>query len=70
MNGRLRVEVGSDGIFIHGGLDSAHIFDDLAPAFSDHFRVIAYDLRGHSYSDAKRPFDTTTCTEDLRGLMD
>jgi pimeloyl-ACP methyl ester carboxylesterase len=57
-------------ILIHGGLDNAHIFDDLASAFSDHFRVIAYDLRGHGHSDAKGPFDTTTRTEDLRGLMD
>jgi pimeloyl-ACP methyl ester carboxylesterase len=57
-------------ILIHGGLDNAHIFDDLAPAFSDQFRVIAYDLRGHGHSDAKAPFDTTTRTEDLRGLMD
>jgi pimeloyl-ACP methyl ester carboxylesterase len=57
-------------ILIHGGLDNAHIFDDLAPAFSDHFRVIAYDLRGHGRSGAKGPFDTTTRTEDLRGFMD
>src|SRR5580700_10909616 len=57
-------------ILIHGGLDDAHIFDDLAPAFTDHFRVIAYDLRGHGHSHAKGPFDTTTRTEDLRGLMD
>jgi pimeloyl-ACP methyl ester carboxylesterase len=57
-------------ILIHGGLDNAHIFDDLAPAFTDHFRVIAYDLRGHGHSDAKEPFDTSTRTEDLRGLMD
>ena len=57
-------------ILIHGGLDNAHIFDDLAPAFTGHFRVIAYDLRGHGHSDAKAPFDTTTRTEDLRGLMD
>jgi pimeloyl-ACP methyl ester carboxylesterase len=57
-------------ILIHGGLDNAHIFDDLAPAFTGHFRVIAYDLRGHGRSDAKGPFDTTTRTADLRGLMD
>jgi len=57
-------------ILIHGGLDNAHIFDDLAPAFTDHFRVIAYDLRGHGRSDAKGSFDTATRTEDLRGLMD
>jgi pimeloyl-ACP methyl ester carboxylesterase len=57
-------------ILIHGGLDNAHIFDELAPAFSDCFRVIAYDLRGHGRSDAQGPFDTTTRTEDLCGLMD
>jgi pimeloyl-ACP methyl ester carboxylesterase len=57
-------------ILIHGGLDNAHVFDDLAPAFTDRFRVVAYDLRGHGRSDAKGPFDTTTRAEDLRGLMD
>jgi pimeloyl-ACP methyl ester carboxylesterase len=57
-------------ILIHGGLDNAHIFDEVAPAFTDHFRVIAYDLRGHGLSDAKEPFDAMTRTEDLRGLMD
>ena len=57
-------------ILIHGGLDNAHIFDDLAPAFTEHCQVIAYDLRGHGRSDAKGPFDTTTRTEDLRSLMD
>jgi pimeloyl-ACP methyl ester carboxylesterase len=62
--------VGPALILIHGGLDNAHVFDDLAPAFTDHFRVIAYDLRGHGCSDAKGPFDTATRTEDLRRLMD
>ena len=57
-------------ILIHGGLDNAHIFDDLAPAFADHFRVIAYDLRGHGLSEAKEPFDAMTRAGDLRGLMD
>jgi pimeloyl-ACP methyl ester carboxylesterase len=57
-------------ILIHGGLDNAHVFDDLAPALTSHFRVIAYDLRGHGHSDAKGPFDTATRTEDLCGLMD
>ena len=57
-------------ILIHGGLDNAHVFDDLAPALTSHFRVIAYDLRGHGHSDAKGPFDTATRAEDLCGLMD
>lgn len=57
-------------IFIHGGVDNPHAFDDLAPAFTDRFRVIAYARRGHGQSAGEGPFDTLTLTEDLRGLMD
>jgi pimeloyl-ACP methyl ester carboxylesterase len=57
-------------ILIHGLDDNPHIFDDLAPAFTDRFRVIAYAQRGHGDSEAKGPYDTGTLTEDLRGLMD
>ena len=57
-------------ILIHGYGDNPHIFDDLAPAFADYFRVVAYARRGHGRSDAKEPYDTVTLTEDLRGLMD
>jgi pimeloyl-ACP methyl ester carboxylesterase len=57
-------------ILIPGALDDAHAFDDLAPAFTDHFRVLAYDRRGHGRSEAKAPYDAATLTGDLRGLMD
>ena len=57
-------------ILIHGIQDNPHVFDDLAPAFTDRFRVVAYARRGHGQSDAKAPYDTATLTEDLRGLMD
>jgi len=57
-------------ILIHGFGDSPHVFDDLAPAFTDRFHVIAYARRGHGRSDAKGPFDGATLVEDLRGLMD
>lgn len=57
-------------ILIHGYADNPYIFEDLAPAFTDRFRVIAYARRGHGESDAKAPYDTATLTEDLRGLMD
>jgi pimeloyl-ACP methyl ester carboxylesterase len=55
---------------IHGFAANPHTFDDLAPAFTDRFRVIAYARRGAGRSDAKEPYDTATLTEDLRGLMD
>ena len=57
-------------ILIHGYGDNPHAFDDLAPAFTDRFRVIAYAQRGHGDSEAKEPYDTATLTEDLRGFMD
>ena len=57
-------------ILIHGIGDNPHKFDDVAPAFTDRFRVIAYARRGHGDSEAKEPYDGATLTEDLRGLMD
>ena len=57
-------------ILIHGATGNPHSFDDLAPALTDRFRVIAYARRGHGRSEAKGPFDAPTITEDLRGLMD
>ena len=57
-------------ILIHGFRANPHFFDDLAPAFTDRFRVVAYARRGHGQSDARGPYDAATLTEDLRGLMD
>lgn len=57
-------------ILIHGYGDNPHAFDDLAPALTDHFRVIAYAQRGHGDSEVKGPYDTATMTEDLRAFMD
>jgi pimeloyl-ACP methyl ester carboxylesterase len=57
-------------ILISGAFSNPHIFDDLSPAFTDRFRVVAYARRGHGQSEAKEPYDTSTLTEDLRGLMD
>lgn len=61
---------GPDLVLIHGANMSPHYFDDLAPALSDRFRVIAYARRGHGRSDPKGPFDNATLAEDLGGVMD
>lgn len=57
-------------ILIHGYGDNPHVFDDMAPAFTDSFHVVAYARRGHGRSGKAGPFDTATLTEDLRELMD
>ena len=57
-------------ILIHGLADNPHVFDDLAPAFTSRFHVIAYARRGSGNSDVTGPYDVDTLTEDLRGLMD
>lgn len=57
-------------ILVHGLGDSPHIFDDLAPAFTDRYRVVAYARRGHGQSEERGPYDGPTLAEDLRQLMD
>ena len=57
-------------ILLPGITWSPHHFDDLAPAFTDHYRVIAYARRCHGLSEVKWPCDAATITEDLRCLMD
>src|SRR5215216_4138757 len=38
-------------LFLTGLGNSAHIFDDLAPQFTDQFRVFGMTRRGHGQSD-------------------
>ena len=57
-------------VFIHGLGDSPRAFDDIAPAFRDRFRVIAYARRAHGRSEVKGPYDHGTLVEDLRQLLD
>jgi pimeloyl-ACP methyl ester carboxylesterase len=57
-------------ILVHGLGDNPHKFDDLAPAFTDRFHVIAYARRGAGGSEARGPYDVETLSEDLRSLMD
>ena len=58
-------------ILIHGLGDNPHAFDDLAPALTGQFRVVAYARRGHGLSSFKEgPFDTATLVGDLAAFMD
>lgn len=56
-------------LLIHGLGDNPYLFTDLASGFAGHFRVIAYARRGHGRSEVRPPYDTTTLTSDLLGLM-
>ncbi len=37
-------------VFLHGFGHDHHVWDEIAPAFVDAFRVLAFDLRGHGAS--------------------
>ena len=57
-------------ILIPGLGENPHIFDQLALALGDRFRVIAYARRGTHPSEARPPYDAATLTGDLVALMD
>jgi pimeloyl-ACP methyl ester carboxylesterase len=58
-------------LFLAGLGNSAHIFDDIAPKFTDRFRVLALTRRGHGQSDKPTTgYDLPTLTEDIRQFLD
>jgi non-heme chloroperoxidase len=76
-NGRVRLhylDFGGSGeplVLLTGLGSSAHIFDDLAPHFSDRFRVIAITRRGHAESDhPKTGYALDTLVADLKAVLD
>ncbi|MCG7391750.1 3-oxoadipate enol-lactonase [Microvirga sp. ACRRW] len=47
------------------------IWQEIAPAFTDRFRVVLYDKRGHGLSDAPpAPYTIDDHTDDLLALLD
>ena len=57
-------------ILVHGYGDSPHAFDDIAPAFTGRFRVVAYARRGHGKSSSGESFSNATLAADLIAVMD
>jgi pimeloyl-ACP methyl ester carboxylesterase len=50
---------------------TAHIFVELAPAFADHFRVLALTRRGHGFSDTTAEGnDIATAASDVLKFLD
>jgi pimeloyl-ACP methyl ester carboxylesterase len=77
MSGRVRIhylDFGGRGeplVFLTGLGSSAHIFDDLAPQFTDRFRVVAITRRGHAESDHPTTgYTLDTLVADLKAVLD
>jgi non-heme chloroperoxidase len=58
-------------LLLHGLGDTAHIFDDLAPKFTNQFRVLGLTRRGHGQSEKPDAgYDTATLVDDIRLFLD
>jgi non-heme chloroperoxidase len=58
-------------LFLTGSGNSAHIYDQFAPHFTDRFHVMALTRRGHGDSDyPETGYDPDTLTEDVRQFLD
>ena len=63
--------IGPPLVLIPGLGNTAHAFDDFAPAFTDRFHVIAFTRRGFGESThAQSGYDTPRLVEDLRTAID
>ncbi len=57
-------------ILVHGGWSDLHNWDPVVPGLAEHFRVVAYDRRGHGGS-SREPVGTRRDQEDdLAGLIE
>jgi pimeloyl-ACP methyl ester carboxylesterase/murein DD-endopeptidase MepM/ murein hydrolase activator NlpD len=62
---------GETMLFLHGAGDTPHIYDDLAPKFTNQFRVLGLTRRGHGESEKPESgYDTATRIEDILHFMD
>jgi pimeloyl-ACP methyl ester carboxylesterase len=62
---------GETMLFLHGIGDTAHIFDDFAPKFTNQFRVLGLTRRGHGESEIPDSgYDTATRVEDIHQFLD
>jgi pimeloyl-ACP methyl ester carboxylesterase len=58
-------------LFLAGLGNTAHIFDDIAPHFTNHFHVLALTRRGYGKSDHPATgYDAATLVEDIRQFLD
>lgn len=62
---------GSAILFLPGLGDTAHVYDELAPRFTNHFHVLALTRRGSGKSEKPEAgYDTETLVEDVSQFLD
>ncbi|MBI1745374.1 MAG: alpha/beta fold hydrolase [Acidobacteria bacterium] len=68
------VEWGSAGrpclVLLHGALQTAHSWDDLAAVLQDRYRLLALDQRGHGESDWADSYRLDDYVMDLEAFLD
>lgn len=52
-------------VLVHGHLGNLGSFDDLGPLLAQHMRVVAYDQRGHGWSESG-PVTVSDFASDLK----
>ncbi len=58
-------------VFLNGWGDTAHIFDDIAPRFTDRFHVLGFTRRGYGLSDQPRTgYDPASLVEEIHGFLE
>jgi pimeloyl-ACP methyl ester carboxylesterase len=58
-------------VFLAGLGNTAHIFDDLAPQFTNHFHVLGLTRRGYGQSGKPEAgYDINTLVDDFRQFLD
>lgn len=60
-------------LLVHGYPDSSHVWHQVAPLLAQHYRVVAYDVRGAGASDkprAIRAYRLAQLAQDFEAVMD
>jgi 3-oxoadipate enol-lactonase len=67
---RIKYQISGKGqpiVLVHAGICDSRMWDEQVPAFSKHYRVIRYDMRG--YGESSMPAADFSHPSDLHGLL-
>lgn len=57
-------------LFVHGYRAHTHVWDFIAPFFTEHFRVVALDLSGMGESDYRGDYDYAVFADDMLAVIE